>query len=66
MYVNGQQISDDMHFIDHIECQVPVQIYLESNHRDIGFIEQFNNYFIQVNNTFYNRSMYTFISRPGY
>ncbi|OGX61546.1 MAG: hypothetical protein A2189_01390 [Paenibacillus sp. RIFOXYA1_FULL_44_5] len=66
MYINGQEISEDTHFQDHIEHQVPIQIYRNSQHKDIGYIEDYNGNFIKVNNTFYNRNQFTFISRPGY
>ncbi|MDF2720937.1 MAG: hypothetical protein K0Q59_612 [Paenibacillus sp.] len=66
MYSNGDAISEDRHFQDHIEHQVPVQIYLEQLHRDIGYVERVTHTFIKVNSTYYNRELYTFISRPGY
>ena len=66
MYSNGDKISEDRHFQDHIEHEVPVQIYLEHYHRDIGFIERFTPSFIKVNSTYYNRKLFTFVSRPGY
>jgi hypothetical protein len=66
MYSNGQMISEDRHFLDHIEHEVPVQIYLEAQHRDIGFVERITPSFIKVNSTYYNRHLYTFVSRPGY
>lgn len=66
MYLNGQVIFEDGHFNDHIEYQVPVQIYCGKQHSDIGFIEQFTSKFVRINNIFYNRNLFTFISRPGY
>jgi hypothetical protein len=66
MYVNGQRLSDDRHFQDHLEQEVPVQIYYESSHSDIGFVEAFCSQFVKVNNIFYNRHWFTFVSRPGY
>ncbi|MEF3312779.1 hypothetical protein PV433_28245 [Paenibacillus sp. GYB004] len=66
MYSNGDHILEDGQFQDHMEHEVPVQIYLERNHRDIGYVERFTPSFIKVNSTYYNRSLYTFVSRPGY
>ncbi|MBW7454548.1 hypothetical protein ACFOLF_17715 [Paenibacillus sepulcri] len=66
MYLNGQLIYDDSHFLDHSEHQVPVQIYWGNEHSDIGFVEQCSPQYIKVNNVFYNRRQFTFVSRPGY
>lgn len=66
MYVNGQKICEDLHFLDHIVHEVPVQIYLGQEHNDIGFIEAFDPAYVKVNNTLYKREVFTFISRPGY
>lgn len=66
MYVNGQEISNDYHFQDHIIHEVPVQIYLGKEHNDIGFIEEFDAVYVKMNNTYYKRSKFTFVSRPGY
>ncbi|MEI7027677.1 hypothetical protein [Paenibacillus sp. y28] len=66
MYRNGQNLTEDLHFQDHLEHEVPIQIYLGVNHKDIGFVEQYSGIFIKVNNTFYRRDYFTFISRPGY
>jgi hypothetical protein len=66
MYLNGQLIFDDFHFKDHCEAHVPVQIYWGTEHSDIGFVEQFCPEYIKINNVFYNRRQFTFVSRPGY
>lgn len=66
MYQNGQRLYDDKHFKDHLTHEVPVQIYLDGQHADIGFVERVSEHFIRINSTYYNRSMYWFISRPGY
>lgn len=66
MYINGEKLTKDLHFQDHMDCIVPVQIYCNQGHSDIGFIEKFSSLFVKMNNTFYNRDEYTFISRPGY
>jgi len=66
MYQNGQSLSSDHHFQDHIEASIPVQVYYQNLHKDIGFIDVYSPHFIKINNTFYNRTMHVFISRPGY
>jgi len=66
MYSNGELIFADFHFNDHQEHQVPVQIYWGREHSDIGYIEQISQGFVKVNNVFYNRMQFTFVSRPGY
>ncbi|HEY0828764.1 MAG TPA: hypothetical protein VGE40_11750 [Bacilli bacterium] len=66
MYENGQHLTEDNHFQDHIEHEVPVQVYLEKTHDDIGFVEKVSQDYIKVNDTFYSRQMFTFVSRPGY
>lgn len=66
VYMNGQQLYDNQHFEDHIRHAVPVQIYLDREHSDIGFIEHYCPDYVKVNNVFYRRSQFTFISRPGY
>lgn len=66
MYTNGQQLTEDDHFLDHIEHEVPIQIYFEKQHNDIGFVELVSVHYVKVNNTLYSRNFFTFISRPGY
>jgi hypothetical protein len=66
VYMNGQMIYDDRHFLDHMYSEVPVQIYYGRRHSDIGLIEYYGKEFVQVNNIFYNRKQFTFVSRPGY
>ncbi|NOU76576.1 hypothetical protein GC098_35330 [Paenibacillus sp. LMG 31458] len=66
MYLNGQQLTTNLHFQDHAESCIPVQVYYQNVHKDIGFIENYTLYFIKVNNTFYNRNTHVFLSRPGY
>jgi hypothetical protein len=66
MYLNGQMIFDDRHFRDHMSSEVPIQIYFGRQHSDIGFIEYYGKEFVKVNNIFYSRRQFTFVSRPGY
>jgi hypothetical protein len=65
-YENGQRLYEDRHFQDHIDHGVPIQIYLDGVHQDIGFIERFNRRMVRVNHVNYDRKRFTFISRPGY
>lgn len=66
MYLNGQMIFDDRHFQDHMVSEVPIQIYCGRLHSDIGFIEYYGKEFVKVNNIFYSRRQFIFVSRPGY
>ncbi|MFD2611549.1 hypothetical protein [Paenibacillus gansuensis] len=66
MYFNGQVLTADQHFDDHRTHEVPVQVYYEERHHDIGYIESICPAFVRINNIFYNRTLFTFISRPGY
>jgi hypothetical protein len=66
MYVNGQALSEDQHFLDHIEQKVPVQVYFEELHQDIGYVNELSGHFIRVNGTLYNRELFQFVSRPGF
>lgn len=66
MYMNGQLIFDDRHFMDHMYSEVPIQVYHGRHHSDVGLIEYYGKDFVKVNNIFYNRKQFTFISRPGY
>ncbi|MBB6638283.1 hypothetical protein H7B67_29485 [Cohnella thailandensis] len=66
MYLNGQMIFDDCHFLDHMAADVPIQIYRGTIHKDIGFIEYYGKEFVKVNSILYSRKQFTFISRPGY
>jgi len=65
-YENGQILALDKHFLDHMDHEVPVQIYSNNEHSDIGFIELFCEDYVKVNNIPYNREAFIFISRPGY
>jgi hypothetical protein len=66
VYLNGQMLLEDKHFFDHIDHEIPIQIYCGIEHSDIGFIELFCSDYVKVNNMLYNRDQFTFISRPGY
>lgn len=66
MYENGQTLTEDNHFNDHIGRDVPVQIYQSGSHNDIGYVQEVSVAYIKVNDTFYRRDQFLFISRPGY
>lgn len=66
MYTFGQKLIKDLHFYHHLWYKVPVQIYLNQVHEDIGFIQSYNEQYIRMNNTRYSRNDYVFLSRPGY
>lgn len=66
LYFHGQLLYEDMHFKDHLEHLIPVQIYSIGCHKDIGFIEQYCPNYVKVNHIFYARAQFTFVSRPGY
>jgi hypothetical protein len=66
MGYNGRLITDDDDFEQHKDEEVPVQIYLQKQHDDIGFVKEVYAHYIKVNDTFYNRRVFTFVSRPGY
>ncbi|MDD9272035.1 hypothetical protein ACFPES_33925 [Paenibacillus sp. GCM10023248] len=66
MYLNGQQLISDHHFQDHIDAGIPVQVYYQNLHKDIGYIEIYTEHFVKVGNTFYNRKTHFIVSRPGY
>lgn len=66
LYWNGQQLYEDQHLMDHIDSDVPVQVYCNGEHSEIGFIEQFCADYVKINNVFYSRKQFTFVSRPGY
>lgn len=65
-YENGQPLSEDRHFLDHLEHGVPIQIYKGKEHIEIGFIEQFCSAAVIVNGLGFCRHTYLFVSRPGY
>lgn len=66
LYENGERLDQDKHFLDHIEHEVPIQVYLDGEHVEIGFVERFCSRYVRINNVDYDRTVFTFISRPGY
>jgi hypothetical protein len=45
---------------------VPIQIYRNNQHNDIGFVQEITALYVKINDTFYRRDEFRFISRPGY
>lgn len=66
MYQNGESLTKDDHFRDHINHHVPIQVYWDNHHQDIGFIDEYTEKFVRIQRTVYIREHFTFVSRPGY
>nr|WP_138496099.1 hypothetical protein [Paenibacillus pinistramenti] len=62
----GSELIHDFHFEKHLKQSVPVQVYFEGIHEQIGLITAYDSYFVEVEGTLFNRKLFTFISRPGY
>lgn len=61
-----QRLTHHGHFQYHMKHSIPVQVYEQGHHLDIGLITTVDAHFVEIEGTLYNRSSYTFISRPGY
>ncbi|MFE4714558.1 MULTISPECIES: hypothetical protein [Paenibacillus] len=66
MLRQGEKLMLHRHFQYHIQYAVPVEIYLDNVHIDIGILTAVDEGFVELQGTLYNRNRYTFISRPGY
>nr|WP_068505541.1 hypothetical protein [Paenibacillus kribbensis] len=66
MLNQGDSLLYDSHFLYHLKHSVPVQIYDGNVHIQIGIIARFNEHFVEIEDTLYNRQRFTFISRPGF
>lgn len=66
MYLFGQSLTQDIHFLDHMEHEIPVQVYLGTKHEDIGYVCGISRHFIRIGPIYYKRGIYRFVSRPGY
>lgn len=66
MYSFGQTLTEDIHFLDHMDHGIPVQVYEGDRHLDIGYVQGISREFVKIGSLYYNRNFYTFISRPGY
>ncbi|MNC59436.1 hypothetical protein D3C75_1092460 [compost metagenome] len=66
MYLFGQALTQDIHFLHHMEHDIPVQVYLGATHADIGYVSGISRHFIRIGPVYYNRGIYRFVSRPGY
>ncbi len=49
-----------------MDHRIPIQVYSIGCHKDIGFIEQYCGDYVKVNHIFYDRTQFTFVSRPGF
>ncbi|AIQ66249.1 MULTISPECIES: hypothetical protein [Paenibacillus] len=66
MLQQGEILTLLRHFQYHIQNAVPVEVYRGSVHVDIGMVTAVDEGFVELQGTLYNRSLFTFISRPGY
>lgn len=66
MLHQGELLTLQRHFQYHIQYAVPVEIYRGSVYVDIGILTAIDESFVELQGTLYNRSIFTFISRPGY
>lgn len=62
----GDILTLQRHFQYHILNAVPVEVYRGNAHVDIGVITAVDEGFVELQGTLYNRSLFTFVSRPGY
>jgi hypothetical protein len=63
----GDVLVYDSHFLYHLKQTIPVQVYDQTGaHVGIGHVARFNEHFVEIDNTLYNRLRFTFVSRPGY
>ncbi|KKO51550.1 hypothetical protein [Paenibacillus sp. DMB20] len=61
-----QKLTHHSHFQYHMKHAIPVQVYEQGCHKNVGLITAVDAQFVEIEGTLYNRSFYTFISRPGY
>lgn len=66
MLAFGQKLVHNIHFRDHMANKIPVQVYRFGVHIDIGYIQGYTKTFVKINGLYFHRSLYVFISRPGY
>lgn len=66
MLHQGEILTLQRHFQYHIQYAVPVEVYRGGIHVDIGVMTAADESFVELQGTLYNRSLFTFISRPGY
>jgi hypothetical protein len=64
MLHQGEILTLQRHFQYHIQHAVPVEIYLDNVHVDIGVLTAVDESFVELQGTLYNRGL--FISRPGF
>ncbi|MGN7765789.1 hypothetical protein [Paenibacillus sp. 22594] len=66
MLHQGDILTLQRHFQYHIQHAVPVEVYRGNVHVDIGMVTAVDEGFVELQGTLYNRTLFTFISRPGY
>ncbi|MFP4978589.1 hypothetical protein ACE6ED_24495 [Paenibacillus sp. CN-4] len=62
----GEVLTLHRQFQYHIEQGIPVEVYRDGVHVDIGLLTAVDTHFAELQGTLYNRSRFTFVSRPGY
>ncbi|MDO7908571.1 hypothetical protein Q5741_19465 [Paenibacillus sp. JX-17] len=62
----GDILIYDSQFLFHLKHRVPVQVYEGELHVEVGQIARFNDHFVEIGQTLFNRKRFTFVSRPGY
>lgn len=66
MLHQGEPLTLQRHFQYHLQYAIPVEVYQGNVHVDIGLLTAVDAHFAELQGTLYNRTRFTFISRPGY
>lgn len=61
-----ERLTQLSQFQHHMKQAIPVQVYDRDRHIDIGYITHYDEHFVEVSGTLFNRACHHFISRPGY
>ncbi len=66
MLQQGEPLTLHRHFQYHLQYAIPVEVYCGDVHVDIGVLTAVDASFAELQGTLYSRSLFTFISRPGF
>lgn len=66
MLAFGSELTLDVHFRQHLQHHIPVQVYLDGKYAGIGRVTGYDASFVEIGGILYNRSAFSFVSRPGY
>ncbi|SEU31481.1 hypothetical protein [Paenibacillus sp. NFR01] len=66
MLPQGVTLTHQRHFQYHIQFAVPVEVYRNNEFVAIGVMTAADDSFVELEGTLFNRSLFTFFSRPGY